>query len=201
MTTLRQAAQQALEALEKYDRTGNPVFWDQAEKVLRQALEVEQQAEPVAWQYRMRPDWGSKKDCWCPWKDCTREQAAMYQRVPLLHEWAFESRSLYTHPQPSIDNPCPPFTHVANLKLDELQRKGYAISGYSIYHEDKHQHGFVTAAGLVGWWNSQGDSHPQPKQQPLTDEQIHDCFQHKHRDKLTERRMITRAIEAAHGIK
>ena len=37
--------------------------------------------------------------------------------------------------------------------------------------------------------------------QPLTDEQIHDCFQHKHRDKLTERRMITRAIEAAHGIK
>lgn len=60
--------------------------------------QVEQ--EPVAWQYRMRPDWGSKKDCWGPWQDCTKEQAAMYQRVPLLHDWAYESRQLYTHPQP-----------------------------------------------------------------------------------------------------
>ena len=24
----------------------------------------------------------------------------MYQRVPLLHDWAYESRQLYTHPQP-----------------------------------------------------------------------------------------------------
>ena len=42
--------------------------------------------------------------------------------------------------------------------------------------------------------------HPQPPRQPLTDQQIHDCFQHRHRDKATERRMITRAIEFAHGI-
>ena len=63
-----------------------------------QQPQVEQ--EPVAWQYRMRPDWGSKKDCWGPWQDCTKEQAAMYQRVPLLHDWAYESRQLYTHPQP-----------------------------------------------------------------------------------------------------
>ena len=55
--------------------------------------------EPVVWQYRMRPDWGSQKDCWGPWQDCTMEQAAMYQRVPLLHDWAYESRQLYTHPQ------------------------------------------------------------------------------------------------------
>ena len=55
--------------------------------------------EPVAWQYRMRPDWGIKKDCWGPWQDCTMEQAAMYQRVPLLHDWAYESRQFYTHPQ------------------------------------------------------------------------------------------------------
>ena len=43
-------------------------------------------------------------------------------------------------------------------------------------------------------------THPQPHRQPLTDQQIHDCFQHRHRDKATERRMITRAIERAHGI-
>lgn len=35
----------------------------------------------------------------------------------------------------------------------------------------------------------------------LTEEEIHDCFQQKHKDKVTERRMITRAIERAHGIK
>ena len=63
-----------------------------------QQPQVEQ--EPVAWQYRMRPDWGSKKDCWGPWQDCTKEQAAMYQRVPLLHDWAYESRQLYTYPHP-----------------------------------------------------------------------------------------------------
>ncbi len=61
----------------------------------------DQQDEPVAWQYRMRPDWGSKKDCWGPWQDCTKEQAAMYQRVPLLNDWVYESRQLYTHPQPA----------------------------------------------------------------------------------------------------
>ena len=41
---------------------------------------------------------------------------------------------------------------------------------------------------------------PPAQRQPLTDEQIHDCFQHRHRDKATERRMITRSIERAHGI-
>ncbi len=39
-----------------------------------------------------------------------------------------------------------------------------------------------------------------PQRQPLTDEEIHDCFQQKHKDKATERRMIARAIERAHGI-
>lgn len=39
-----------------------------------------------------------------------------------------------------------------------------------------------------------------PQRKPLTDGQIHDCFQKKHRDKVVERRMITCAIERAHGI-
>lgn len=38
------------------------------------------------------------------------------------------------------------------------------------------------------------------QRQPLTDGEIHDCFQQKHKDKATQRRMITRAIERAHGI-
>ena len=38
------------------------------------------------------------------------------------------------------------------------------------------------------------------KQKILTDDEIHACFQQKHKDKATERRMIVRAIERAHGI-
>ena len=56
------------------------------------------QAEPVVWQFRMRPDWVRDKDFWEPWKNCTKEQAADYQRVPHLHDWTYESRALYTHP-------------------------------------------------------------------------------------------------------
>lgn len=40
----------------------------------------------------------------------------------------------------------------------------------------------------------------QPQREPLTDEEIHDCFQQRSRDKTKERRLITRAIERAHGI-
>ena len=40
-----------------------------------------------------------------------------------------------------------------------------------------------------------------PQRKPLSDEEIHDCFQQKNRDKVIERRLIARAIEAAHGIK
>lgn len=39
-----------------------------------------------------------------------------------------------------------------------------------------------------------------PPRTPLTDKEIHDCFQYKSRDKTEERRLITRAVERAHGI-
>jgi hypothetical protein len=38
---------------------------------------------------------------------------------------------------------------------------------------------------------------PRREWRGLTEEEIHDCFQQRHRDKAVERRMITRAIEAA----
>ena len=46
-----------------------------------------------------------------------------------------------------------------------------------------------------------GKFYPIPRQRkPLTEEEIHDCFQRRNKDKATERRLITRAIERAHGI-
>ena len=63
--------------------------------------------------------------------------------------------------QPQSDQPA--MTPIAQRKLDSLMASGYTISGYSVYHEQKHQHGFVTGAGLVGWWRPEGVEHPQPQ--------------------------------------
>ena len=52
-------------------------------------------------------------------------------------------------------------TPIAQRKLEDLVASGYTISGYSVYHEQKHQHGFVTGAGLVGWWKPEGVEYPQ----------------------------------------
>ena len=63
--------------------------------------------------------------------------------------------------QPQSDQPA--MTPIAQRKLDTLLAEGYTISGYSVYHEQKHQHGFVTGAGLVGWWKPEGMEYPQPR--------------------------------------
>lgn len=63
--------------------------------------------------------------------------------------------------QPQVEQPA--MTPIAQRKLDSLLTEGYKISGYSVYHEQKHQHGFVTGAGLVGWWRPEGMEYPQPQ--------------------------------------
>ena len=63
--------------------------------------------------------------------------------------------------QPQANQPA--MTPIAQRKLEDLMVSGYTISGYSIYHEQKHQHGFVTSAGLVGWWKPEGVEYPQPQ--------------------------------------
>ena len=49
----------------------------------------------------------------------------------------------------------PPFTPLAQRKLDDLLARGFRITGYSIERADpawSPQRGFVTHGGLVGWW-------------------------------------------------
>lgn len=58
--------------------------------------------EPVAWQCRMRADWGRSNEWW-PWQECSREKAEDYKRVQYLNNWQYESRPLYTQPQPRIE--------------------------------------------------------------------------------------------------
>lgn len=56
--------------------------------------------EVVAWQSRCRPTWGNNHP-WTPWELCTKGQAEDYQKTPLLHDWEYEARALYTTPQPT----------------------------------------------------------------------------------------------------
>ena len=56
--------------------------------------------EVVAWQSRCRPTWGNNHP-WTSWELCTKGQAEDYQKTPLLHDWEYEVRALYTTPQPT----------------------------------------------------------------------------------------------------
>ena len=60
--------------------------------------------EPVAWQRRMRTKWMRDGEWW-PWQECSKEVAYDYKQAPVIGDWEYESRPLYTRPQP-----CQPLT-------------------------------------------------------------------------------------------
>lgn len=53
----------------------------------------------------------------------------------------------------------PPFTPLAQRKLDDLLAQGFRVTGYSIERADvadwAPQRGFITHGGMVGWWTPQ----------------------------------------------
>ena len=55
---------------------------------------------PVEYQFRTRPAWDEKHP-WLGWVTCSAEAAASYRKTPLLHDWKYEVRELYTAPQPA----------------------------------------------------------------------------------------------------
>ena len=57
-----------------------------------------QMPEPAEFQVRIRPTWNANHH-WTIWEKCTPEAAADYERTPLLHEWKYEVRKLYTEQQ------------------------------------------------------------------------------------------------------
>lgn len=55
----------------------------------------------------------------------------------------------------------PDFSHVATRKLQDLQERGYSITGYAIekpVEGSQPERGFITAGGFVGWWRDAGVS-------------------------------------------
>ena len=67
----------------------------------KRAAPQQEAQEPVAWQSRIRPTWGANTSPWSHWEPCTKGQAEDYWKTPLLHDWAYEARALYTAPQPA----------------------------------------------------------------------------------------------------
>jgi hypothetical protein len=57
----------------------------------------EPEQEPVVLQYRTKPNWTGN---WSKWEDCRKESYEDYMRVPILHDWTYETRELYTAPKP-----------------------------------------------------------------------------------------------------
>jgi len=58
-------------------------------------LLAQPEQEPVVLQYRTKPNWTGN---WSKWEDCRKESYEDYIRVPLLHDWTYETRELYTAP-------------------------------------------------------------------------------------------------------
>ena len=56
-----------------------------------------EQAQPVEYQYRMRPDWEPR---WQDWARCSKEVYEDYARLPLHNEWHYEVRALCVAPVP-----------------------------------------------------------------------------------------------------
>lgn len=61
------------------------------------ALTQQQEAEPVAYQSRMRPDW-YHRHAWTPWESCSKGTYEDFKRVPVNAGWIYEARALYLHP-------------------------------------------------------------------------------------------------------
>jgi hypothetical protein len=99
MTTLREAAQQALEALTTFN-ADDSVFkgeFDQEITALRTALAKPEQ-EPVAWQERLarRVKDGVVTE-WSGWYEC-RYRTVEEARAEVCDHIPYEWRPLYTHP-------------------------------------------------------------------------------------------------------
>ena len=63
---------------------------------MRAKIEAMEKQEPVDWQSRSRPTWND--GTWGQWSKCSEEYAQDIKKTPLLHDWLYEARALYTLP-------------------------------------------------------------------------------------------------------
>lgn len=180
MTTLREAAQQALEALEYLDVTAehkvdNRVA-SEAISTLRQALEAEQQEEPVG-HLRM----GAKQDFVTTKAAGNLDSDVWYK--------------LYTHTQPTI----PQGWKLVPEQITEAMSDAW-VSADGSHWQDSWAALLAAAPKAPTPQAGQQDKSVTAKQQPLTDEQIRKIGNSLSEEHRFHSRMFAHAIERAHGI-
>lgn len=160
ITLLKQAG--ALQVSYNKDRhqTEHSLFDDQAQRFYDLAVaHSRKDAEPAAYQYRMKPEW---HDAWVKWQPCDKANFDDYVKAPVVNGWQFDARALFTHPpetdkllQQALDGKDDGIGtnnepwHTQRKRLIELRaecerlraalRKVYALVGrggssYEIYH-------------------------------------------------------------------
>jgi hypothetical protein len=151
--------------------------------------------EPVAYQYRMRPTWGSRGANWGPWEECSRGKYEDCKKAPVVNDWEHEARALYTAPQPAT----PPGYKL--VPVEQLYAWRQRINTLAILSSKANR--YEAAIALKQSIRDAIDSPeaPQPaKRVPLTDAQI-DAISDDHRDwthQIGAFRNFARAVIAAY---
>jgi len=57
--------------------------------------------KPIFYQYRTRPTTDDKYP-WSAWRECHESIYKYFLKVPVLNDWAYEVRALYTLPNPDV---------------------------------------------------------------------------------------------------
>lgn len=57
------------------------------------AGEQELEREPTLYQFRSKAGWVND---WSHWDKCSKESAGDFEKTPMLHDWHYEVRRLYT---------------------------------------------------------------------------------------------------------
>ena len=70
--------------------------WEEKCNTLRAKIEAMEKQKPVGWQVRSRPTWNDGP--WSEWRKCSEGSAQDIKNTPLLHDWHYEVRALYTLP-------------------------------------------------------------------------------------------------------
>lgn len=91
---LKAQPEQAGINMEKFVGSGAPVVIPQA---IPQIPQEHSSNEPAEYQVRSRPNWNGAPG-WSDWTRCSKEAAGDYAKTPMLNDWEYEVRALYTSP-------------------------------------------------------------------------------------------------------
>ena len=150
-----EAMKQAIEAINEAVafREGGRQKAIDAINALRIAIQ-QAESEPVAWRELCRRLYVELFYCDQQMQSVTKYGKPVFTQGSTVRDVLRDAKSALesaTHPAPGV----PDFSRIAKRKLDELQERGFAITGYAIQRGPVR--GFIDGVGFVGWWQGEPD--------------------------------------------